>query len=173
MLDDLELLQVQEITTLDRRAVAEHKPPGFDGSVLQNLGRRPTRLTLWGVATGPDALSFIEQLNDKYRAGQPLAFTADIVADAEIEKMIIDDLQTQDLAGKPERFAYALTLREHLEPVEPESAPGLDADILGDALGQLDNLMSGLEVIQQLSDVVSRLAALTQSLQQQSKQLRS
>ena len=171
MLDDLELLQVQEITTLDRRAVAEHKPPGLDGSVLQNLGRRPTRLTLWGVATGPDALKFIEQLNDKYRAGQPLAFTADIVADAEIEKMIIDDLQTQDLAGKPERFAYALTLREHIEPVEPESAPGLDADILGDALGQLDNLMSGLEVIQQLSDVVSRLAALTQSLQQQSKQL--
>jgi hypothetical protein len=171
MLDDLELLQVQEITTLDRRAVAEHKPPGLDGSVLQNLGRRPTRLTLWGVATGPDALSFIEQLNDKYRAGQPLAFTADIVADAEIEQMIIDDLQTQDLAGKPERFAYALTLREHIEPVEPESAPGLDADILGDALGQLDNLMSGLEVIQQLSDVVSRLAALTQSLQQQSKQL--
>jgi len=171
MLDDLELLQVQEITTLDRRAVAEHKPPGLDGSVLQNLGRRPTRLTLWGVATGPEALKFIEQLNDKYRAGQPLAFTADIVADAEIEKMIIDDLQTQDLAGKPERFAYALTLREHIEPVEPESAPGLDADILGDALGQLDNLMSGLEVIQQLSDVVSRLAALTQSLQQQSKQL--
>jgi len=171
MLDDLELLQVQEITTLDRRAVAEHKPPGLDGSVLQNLGRRPTRLTLWGVATGPEALKFIEQLNDKYRAGQPLAFTADIVADAEIEKMIIDDLQTQDLAGKPERFAYALTLREHIEPVEPESAPGLDADILGDALGQLDNLMAGLEVIQQLSDVVSRLAALTQSLQQQSKQL--
>ena len=171
MLDDLELLQVQEITTLDRRAVAEHKPPGLDGSVLQNLGRRPTRLTLWGVATGPEALKFIEQLNDKYRAGQPLAFTADIVADAEIEKMIIDDLQTQDLAGKPERFAYALTLREHLEPVEPESASGLDADILGDALGQLDNLMAGLEVIQQLSDVVSRLAALTQSLQQQSKQL--
>ena len=171
MLDDLELPQVQEITTLDRRVVAEHKPPGFDGSVLQNLGRRPTRLTLWGVATGPDALKFIEQLNDKYHAGQPLAFTADIVADAEIEKMIIDDLQTQDLAGKPERFAYALTLREHIEPVEPESAPGLDADILDDALGQLNNLMSGLEVIQQLSDVVSRLAALTQSLQQQSKQL--
>jgi hypothetical protein len=49
----------------------------------------------------------------------------------------------------------------------------LDADILGDALGQLNSLMAGLEVIQQLSDVVSRLAALTQSLQQQSKQLGS
>jgi hypothetical protein len=173
MLDDLELLQVQEITTLDRRVVAEHRPPGFDGSVLQNLGRRSTRLTLWGVATGPEALRFIEKLNDKYRAGQSLAFTADIVADAEIEQMIIDDLQIQDLAGKPERYAYALTLREYIEPIEPESAPGLDADILGDALGQLNSLMAGLEVIQQLSDVVSRLAALTQSLQQQSKQLGS
>ena len=173
MLDDLELPQVQEITTLDRRALAEQRPPGFDGSVLQNLGRRPTRLTLWGVVTGPDALKFIEQLNDKYRAGQPLPFTADIVADAEIEQMIIDDMQTQDLAGKPERYAYTLVLREYIEPVEPEAAPGLDTDILDDALGQLDNLMSGFEVIQQLSDIISQLAALTQTLQQQSSQLKN
>jgi hypothetical protein len=173
MLDDLELPQVQEITTLDRRALAEHKPPNMSGSLLQNLGRRPTSLTLWGVATGPDALSFIEKLSDTFKANQPVSFTADIIADAEIEKMIIDDLRVQDLAGKTLRYAYVLTLREYIEPVEPEDTSGLDTDILDDALGQLDNLTSGLEIIGQLSDIIGRLAALTQTLQQQSSQLNS
>ena len=172
MLDDLELPQVQEITTLDRRALAEHKPPSMSGSLLQNLGRRPTSLTLWGVATGPEALNFIEQLDEKFRSNLPVSFTADIVTDAEIEKMIIDDLRVQDLAGKPQRYAYVLTLREYIEPVEPEDTSGLDTDILDDALGQLDNLMSGLEIIEQLSDVIGRLTALTQTLQQQSAQLK-
>ncbi len=173
MLDDLELPQAQEIATLDRRVLAEHKPPGMDGSLLQNLGRRPTRLTLWGVATGPEALGFVEKLNDKFRAGAPLPFVADIVADAEIEQMVVDDLQWQELAGKPQRYAYVLTLREHIEPVEPEDTSFLDSDILDDALGLVDNLTAGLEIIQQLSDIVGRLAALTQTLQQQSAQLRS
>ncbi|HEU0292200.1 MAG TPA: hypothetical protein VFR47_05660 [Anaerolineales bacterium] len=173
MLDDLELPQVQEITTLERRALAEHKPPSMSGSLLQNLGRRPTRLTLWGVATGPEALNFVEQLDDKFRANVSVSFTADIVTEAEIEKMVIDDLHVQELAGKPERYAYVLTLREYIEPVEPEDTSELDTSILDDTLGQLDNLMSGFEVVQQLSDIVGRLAALTQTLQQQSNQLRS
>ena len=62
MLDDLELHQVQELATYDRRMLAEHKPPGMDGSLLQNLGRRPGHLALWGVKTGPDALEFVETL---------------------------------------------------------------------------------------------------------------
>jgi len=173
MLDDLELPQVQEITTLDRRALAEHKPPNMSGSLLQNLGRRPTRLTLWGVSTGPDARNFVEQLDDKFRANNPVSFTADIVTEAGIEKMVIDDLQVQDLAGKPQRYAYILTLREHIEPVEPEDTSGLDTGILGDALDQLDDLVSGFEVIQQLSDIISRLTSLTQTLQQQSKKLKN
>src|SRR5262249_30578253 len=112
MLDNLELPQVQEISAYERRTLAEHKPPGMAGNLLQNLGRRPTRLVLWGVATGPDALSFIQKLEDKFRAAKPVPFTADIVKDAEIEKMLIDDLKLQELAGKPARFAYVLTLRE-------------------------------------------------------------
>ncbi len=146
MLDDLELPQVQEIATHDRRALAEHKPPGMAGSLLQNMGRRPTRLVLWGVATGPEALDFVEQLDGKYRAGEPVPFTADIVAEAEIEEMVIDNLQWQELAGKPERFAYVLTLREYIEPVEPEDTSFLDTDILDEAQDLIDDLVDGLDI---------------------------
>jgi hypothetical protein len=146
MLDDLELPQVQEIATLERRVLAEHKPPGMAGSLLQNLGRRPTRLTLWGVASGPDALSFVEKLDGKFRAAQAVPFSADIVADAAIERMIIDDLRVQELAGRPERYAYVLTLREFIEPVEPKDDSLLDADILGEAAGLIDDMIPGLDL---------------------------
>ncbi len=171
MLDGLELPQVQEICTYDRRALAEHKPPGMSGNLLQNLGRRPTRLALWGVATGPDALSFTQQLEEKFRAAKAVPFTADISKDSEIEFMFIDDLKLQELAGKPQRFSYVITLREFIKPVEPAAAPAIDSDVLGDALGQLSNLTNGIEILGQLSDVIARLARLTEELQQTSTRL--
>jgi hypothetical protein len=147
MLDDLELEQVQEIGTYERRTLAEHKPPGMSGSLLQNLGRRPTRLVLWGVTVGPEAQSFTEKLDKKFRAAEPVTFIADIVDEAEIELMFIDDLKIQELAGKPLRFAYLLTLREFIEPVEPaEAPPELEAGILDDATSLLDDLVEGLDL---------------------------
>lgn len=146
MLDDLELPQVQEIATLDRRVLAEHKPPGMSGSLLQDMGRRPFRLALWGVATGAGAQGFIEKLDGKFREGKPLSFTGDIVADAELEQVIIEDLRVQDLAGKPERFAYVFTLREFIEPVEPQDTSGLNTDILSDAQNLINDLIPGLNI---------------------------
>lgn len=168
MLDELELPRVQEIATRDRRVLAEHKPPGMAGSLLQNMGRRPSHLVLWGVATGPQALDFVEQLDGKYRAGEPVSFTADIVVEAEIEEMVIDDLQWREVAGKPERFAYVLTLREYIEPVEPEDTSFLDEDILEDAQNLIDDLVGGLDIgfdfatglerfAEPLSDLLDRL----------------
>jgi hypothetical protein len=175
MLDDVELPQVQEITTYDRRMLAEHKPPGMDGSLLQNMGRRPGHLTLWGVKTGPDALEFVETLEQKYRAGQPVPFVADIMADAEIEQMVIDDLQWQELAGKPDRYSYVLTLREFIEPVEPEDTSFLEENILDDAGELFDNLLDGLDFgldfatglerfVGPLADMLGRLQQFGQAL---------
>ena len=145
MLDGLELQLVQEITVLERRVLAEHKPPGMSGSLLQNLGRRPTRLALWGVATGEGAQQFVDDLEVKFSGGQPLPFVADIVADAELEKVVIEDLRVQDLAGKPERFAYVITLREFIEPAEPEDTTALDDGILEEAQELVGNLVKSLD----------------------------
>jgi hypothetical protein len=146
MLDGLELQLVQEITVLERRVLAEHKPPGMSGSLLQNLGRRPTRLALWGVATGAGAQQFVDDLEVKFRDGEPLPFTADIVAEAELEKVFIEDFRVQDLAGKPERFAYVITLREFIEPAEPEDTTVLDDGILEDARGLVGDLVKSLDL---------------------------
>jgi hypothetical protein len=173
LLDDLELPQVQEISTYDRRMLSEHKPPGMEGSLLQNLGRRPTRLVLWGVVTGADAASFIQKLEEKFQAGQPVPFTADIVTNADIEQMAIDDLRIQELAGKPDRYAYILTLREYMEPVEPADLSLLDTSILDEAEGLIDDLIQGLDIgqafvaglerfITPLGDLLTRLQSVSQ-----------
>ena len=175
MLDNIELPLVQEIATYERRVLAEHKPPGMDGSLLQNLGRRPVRLTLWGVATGSEALEAIERLEAKFQAGEPLPFVADIIADAEIETMVIDDLKLQELAGKPQRYAYVLTLREYIEPVEPEDTSFLDTEILDDAQNLVDDLVGGIDIaadfatgleqfLPQLSDLLTRLQEFRQAV---------
>jgi hypothetical protein len=173
MLDDLELPQVQEIRTHDLRSLAEHKPPGMSGSLLQNLGRRPTTLLLWGVASGPEARGFLTQLEDKLRAARPVPFTADIVNEAGIEQVRIVNLQLDELAGRPERFAYVLTLREHLEPAEPEDTSFVDDELLDDALGQIEDLVDGLDLgldfatgleqfVAPLTDLLARLQAFNQ-----------
>ena len=146
MLDDLELPQVQEVATYDRRTLAEHKPPGADGSHIQNLGRRPTRVALWGVATGTGSQTFVADLEQRFRAGTPMAFTADITTDTGIETVLIDDVQLQELAGKPERTAYVVTLRQFLEPLEPEDASLLDTSILDDAASLMDQLVDALDL---------------------------
>lgn len=146
MLDDLELPNVQEINVHDRRVLAEHKPPGMDGSLLQNMGRRPAHLVLWGISAGPDVLDFVEALDGKFKAADPVPFIADIVTDAEIDEMVIEDLKWQELAGKPQRYAYVLVLREYIEPVEPEDQSFLDADILADAQSIIDDLAVGLDI---------------------------
>lgn len=171
MLDDLELPQVQEITAYDRRMLAEHKPPGMDGSLLQNLGRRPLRVALWGIASGPEALTFVEDLETMFRAGEPVPFVADITQDAELEQVVIDDLQVQELAGTPSRYSYVVTLREFIEPIEPPDTSAVDEAISDELLSGFDDLISGLDIgldfatgleqfVGPLTDLLGRVQAL-------------
>jgi hypothetical protein len=151
VLDDLDLPLVQEITTQDRRMLAEHKPPGMSGSLLQNLGRRPLRVVLRGVATGPDALATVQKLDDKFRAATPVPFICDIVAEAHLDLVLIEDLRLQELAGKPQRFGYTLTLREFIKPVDPAPATGIDPSILSDAADRIKGVVDGIAAAQALA----------------------
>lgn len=147
MLDDIPLPQVQTLKLRDARALAEHRAPGMDGSYCQNMGRHATAILVAGVASGPEAMETIEKITDTFDAGDPVSFITDIVADAEIEQVIIDDFRLREVAGKPDRYAYALVLREFLEPAEPEAAGLLDDDILSEAQSLTDDLIDGLDLL--------------------------
>jgi hypothetical protein len=156
MLDDIELPLVREIATHDRRSLSELKPPGMTGSVVQNLGRQPLRVVVSGFATGPDALKTVQTLDDKFRAAKPVPFVGDIVADANLDLVLIEDLRLEELAGKPERFGYVLTLREFIKPVDPAPDTGLDLQIATDALDRVNDLVDGLAGAQALATGLER-----------------
>jgi len=143
-LGNFELPQVQEVHTYDRRSLAEHKPPGMPGSVFQNLGRHPTEIVLWGVATGPKARDFVEKLDDSFRAARPLPFTSTVVAGAGIRKTLIADLHLEDLAGKPERFSYGLRLQEYITPETKQTGGNLDSGIRSHAKKLVGQMASTL-----------------------------
>jgi hypothetical protein len=146
MLAGIELPQVQEIRTEDTRVIAEHLPPGKDGSLLQDLGRAPTTLTVAGVATGPGALALVEQLHAELRAGLPVPFSADVTRGTTVDEVLVDDLRVRELAGRPERLAYVLTLREYQEPVAPDDTGPFDVALLEEAGGLFDALVNGLDL---------------------------
>jgi hypothetical protein len=173
MLDDLELPQVQAVTTCDNRYLAEHKPVGMKGSFLQNLGRKPTRVVVWGVVTGTTSDDFAKKLDDKFRKSAPVPFVADIVSDSRIDQVLIDDLRLEQLAGKPERYGYILTLREFVKPVAPADVSALDTDILDDAKGLVDGIVDGLSLAGAFATGLEKFVSILSGLLDRTKQANS
>ena len=123
MLDDVELEQVQSIEAEEEHLLAQHSIPALEGDFLQRLDRRAAQITLHGVLTGPEVRPDLEKLREKFRLAAPVSFVSDIATATKVEKMLIEELGVRELAGKPERFEYAFTLREFIPPPAPRTIP--------------------------------------------------
>jgi hypothetical protein len=143
-LANIELPAVQEIAVYDHRSLAEQKPPGMHGSLFQNLGRFPTGIMVWGIATGPKTLTFLEKLDQLFRAAKPATFVTDMIAGAGVSQIVIEDLRIEDVAGKPGRSAYALSLREFIKPSKATDHTALNAGIKAQAQHRVHQLTSRL-----------------------------
>lgn len=115
-----EIRAVRSINLDDRRAIVELRIPGAEGSILQDLGRRPVIVRFRGEIQGEDAKTTLESLRSKFKSGKPLPFSSDLTGVAEVTQILIDDLQIEESLGSSNRFTYTLTLREYIEPKEPE-----------------------------------------------------
>jgi hypothetical protein len=149
MLEGFELQYVQEIESQEDEALARHGIPALEGDFLQDLGRQAVRVTLTGILAGTDAGENLKTLREKFRAGAPVAFVDDIATATTIDKMLIEEMNVREIAGKPERFEYALSLCEFIASQKPgedtqqiPGAPQVDADSqsqAADATAQLVN----------------------------------
>ena len=119
MLGDTELQQVQTIDVDGDQVLLRHSIPALEGDFLQRLNRRASRIRLSGVLTGATARDDLKTLRDKYRAGDPVSFVADIGTATRIGEVLIQALNIRELAGKPERFEYGFLLREYQPPPPP------------------------------------------------------
>ena len=123
MLGDIELQQVQKIEVEEDQVWVQHDVPTLEGDFFQGLGRRAGRVTLTGVLTGPEVGDGLQELRHKFRAAAPVPFVADITTATRVDQVLIEEMGVRELAGKPERFEYALTLREYIPATEPERPP--------------------------------------------------
>ncbi|HEV2756799.1 MAG TPA: hypothetical protein VG318_13605 [Actinomycetota bacterium] len=121
VLGSLELQQVERLTVDEDLVLAHHQVAALDGDFLQELGRRSARLTLGGVASGAEAATHLESLREAFRSLEPVDFTADIATATRIGRVLIEDMAVRELAGKPARFEYALTLRQYTPPPPEET----------------------------------------------------
>jgi outer membrane protein OmpA-like peptidoglycan-associated protein len=120
MLGEIELQQVQKIETDEDQVLTQHGVPALEGDFLQGVGRRATRVELSGVMTGAEAAGHLKTLRDTFRGGAPVSFVADIATATKVDQVLVEELGVRELAGRPQRFEYELTLRELIPPPRPE-----------------------------------------------------
>jgi hypothetical protein len=113
ILDGVELQQVEWIEGDQNQIFRQHRVPALEGDFLQQLGRRAKRIKLQGVLTGSNAGKSLDTLRQKFRLAQPVSFVADIATATKVTRVLIQEMQIREQAGKPERFQYAMTLVEY------------------------------------------------------------
>jgi hypothetical protein len=156
MLDDIELEKVQKIEIDEDQVLVEHEIPALEGDFFQGIGRRANRVSLTGVMTGTEAGGSLKSLRDKFRNADPVPFVSDITTATRVDQVLIEEMGVRELAGKPERFEYALTLREFIEAPEfisevPPEPQQLDEEIVQDSERQV------IETVKEIAENVGEL----------------
>jgi hypothetical protein len=137
---------ITRIRAAEARRLVTIPVPGLSGDLHQDLGRGALVVEIEGSLSGDDMRDqFLKDVREKYLAGEPVDFVADIAKESELEQVWIEALAFEEAADAPDAFFYRIALREYTEPPEPP-AP---ADDFGAALdAELDDLAAlGLEAL--------------------------
>ena len=155
MLGDWEVPRLAHIEALEHRDFAELQIPGRVGSLFHDLNTSPTRLALRGSLHGDDARNeFLEALRERFTAGEPVSFVADIVTATEVGFVIIETMYFEEFAGHPDELEYLIVVRESPPPPPPPDLLGqLDTGLLDQAGDFLDSVTGALDVLDSLGSI--------------------
>ncbi|MBI3350421.1 MAG: hypothetical protein HY020_24885 [Burkholderiales bacterium] len=148
MLGDYEMPRIERIHAVERRRLSRFSVPGLAGELQQDLGHDSLAVEIVGSLQGDDARDgFLSEIRQRYQAGDPLAFVADITSATQLDQVLIEALEVSEHNEWAGAFQYRLVLRQYVEPPEPptpidELGAGLDADL--DLLAALG--LDGLEL---------------------------
>jgi hypothetical protein len=182
MLDQWEVPRIEHIRAVERRRFASVPVVGLSGQVYQDLGRGALEVEIIGSLSSDEARdAFVTELRQRYAAGTPVDFVADITKDSELEQVVVTSFVLEEVAGRPDWFRYRITLTEHTEPPEPpgpdfgfEPDLGLDVELGLDlldlpgllaAVPPLDDMLAPVEEsAKALSDTLGRAGELLSPL---------
>jgi len=140
----------------------------------QDLGRGALAVEIFGSLYSDEARdTFLKELREKFLAGEPVDFVADIVGESELERVLIESFQLEEAASVADTIRYRIVLREYTEPPEPPglgSDFGLDVDLgldldvdLGLDLLDLPGLLGD---VPQIGDLLSPVKLAAENLKQ-------
>jgi hypothetical protein len=155
VLGDFPIPHVESIEALERRDLVELRVPGRVGSLFQDVNTAPTRIALTGSVYGDDDReAFLQEVRDRFRAGEPLTFVADIVTATEVSYVLIETLAVEESGTRPDQLDFHVVLRESPPPPPPPSPlGGLDTGLLDQATGFVDSVSGALDVIDALGSI--------------------
>lgn len=157
LLGDWEIPRIAAISTGERRALVELPVPGRQGSLFQDLSGDPARIIITGSVFGDEARDeFLEKVREKFQAGEPVTFVADILTATAVQYVIIETLHFEERGVRPDQLGYRIVLREAPPPPPPPDPFGaLDAGLLDQAAGFLDAVTGALDVLDALGNLPS------------------
>jgi len=128
MIGSWEVPRIERIATYEARRLALLPVPGLSGDLHQDLGRAALLVEISGSLTGDEARDqFLKDLRQKFLAGDPVDFVADIVGESELEQVLIESFQLEESAALADTFSYRIVLREYTEPPPAQAGGGLTA----------------------------------------------
>lgn len=151
-LGDWPVPRLARLEALEERRFAELEVPGRAGSLLHDLERRAARFLLAGSLHGREEIDgFLNEVRDRFAAGEPLPFIADILTATDVEYVVIERLEVAEDAAAPDELDYLLVCRQSSPPPPPPSPLGdLDAGLLDQASGLVDAIGDALAAIDAL-----------------------
>lgn len=166
--------RIERIAAKESRHLAVLPVPGLSGDLHQDLGRGALAVEIVGSLAGDEARDdFLKQVREKFLAGDPVDFVADIIKESELERVLIETLEVEEVAGAPDSFRYRIVLREYTEPPEPPAPAadfGLDLDAELEGLADLGLDLLDLPAIAadipQIGDVLAPIKPAAENLKE-------
>lgn len=155
MIGDWEVPRTALMRTDQVRKLAEHRVPGREGSVFQDLGADPVTIDIAGsVFSEEERSGFLDAARERFAAARPMTFVADILRATDIQYVMIENLVVEEHATRPDEIAYRMTLRESPPPPPPPDPFGaIDSDLLDQAGGFIDGVTDALDAVAALGDI--------------------
>lgn len=155
MLEDWAVPRIARLNTTQVRKLSAFSVPGRDGRVYQDLGADAATIEIAGsVFTDEERTTFLQTAREKFAAGAPVTFVADIAEATDIQYVLIEALVVEERGTRPGELAYHMRLRESPPPPPPpDPLGGIDAGLLDAAAGLVDDVTGALDALDALGNI--------------------
>ena len=156
-LGGITIRNLTHVAVHERARIVRHPVPGMSGDLAQTLGRSSVEVSLRGVFYGASAAEDLSRLRAAYLERKPVDFFSEAIGEGYFSQVLIATLEVSQQAGYPDQFDFGCAVVEYVEPPEPVTADpfaALDAGLLGEASGLIDDAQNALAEVANLASVL-------------------